>query len=201
MDASAGQAVTETEDRENAEEAPTTLRAEQPAPERLVLARGIFCGPAPKISDDLYAPAKGKVTRERQTLRLEKGASVNTNTYFGRFAAAYWQRWTKVTEVEVGMTLEATGKVRIRLAASDIAGHRRVVDTAVVKETGRVVLRAPLDMYIDGGALWLEIEALGGEAVITDLEWTAAAPEQVRPVAIAICTFNRAPDRTEMFSL
>ncbi|AYF76528.1 glycosyltransferase family 2 protein [Nocardia yunnanensis] len=193
MDASAGQAVTETEDRESAP-APATLRVEHAAPERLVLARGIFSGPAPKISDDLYAVTKGKVARERQTLRLEKGASVSTNTYFGRFAAAYWQRWTTVTEVEVGLTLEVTGKVRIRLAASDIAGHRRVVDTAVVTETGRVALRAPLDMYVDGGAIWLEIEALGGEAVISDLAWTAAAPERVRPVAIAICTFNRAQD-------
>ncbi|WP_433592422.1 glycosyltransferase [Nocardia sp. CA-145437] len=194
MDASAGQAVTETEDRKETGEAPVSLRAEHAAPDRLVLARGIFTGPATKISDDLYAVAKGKVTRERRTLRLEKGASVNTNTYFGRFAAAYWQRWTTVTEVEVGLTLEVTGKVRVRLAASDIAGHRRVVDTAVVEETGRVTLLAPLDMYVDGGAIWLEIEALGGEAVITDLEWTAAAPERVRPVAIAICTFNRAQD-------
>ncbi|MFJ4656197.1 glycosyltransferase [Nocardia sp. NPDC088792] len=191
MDASAGQAVTEINDPQTA---PAALRADHAAPERLVLARGVFSGPAPQINDDLYAVVKGKVTRERFALRLEKGASVSTNTYFGRFAAAYWQRWTRVTAVEVGMTLEVTGKTRIRLAASDIAGHRRVVDTAVVREAGRVTLHAPLDMYIDGGAIWLEIEALGGEAVITDLEWTAPAPDHVRPVAIAICTFNRAQD-------
>ncbi|RMI34240.1 glycosyltransferase [Nocardia stercoris] len=186
-------AVTET-DRRSADPAPATLRADHDAPERLVLQRGLFAGPAPKISDDLYAVADGKVTRERLSLRLAVDTSVHTNTYFGRFAAAYWQRWTTVTELEVAMTLEVGKRVKVRLAASDIAGHRRVIDTADVRADGRVVLRAPLDQYVDGGALWLEFDSIGGEALITDVEWTAVAPERIRPVAIAICTFNRAND-------
>src|SRR5689334_2339713 len=102
MDQSAGQAVTATEnDPRIAEPAPGALRTDHRAPDRLVLARGIFTGPAPKISDELYAVVKGKSHRERLSLRLEKGAHANTNTYFGRFAASYWQRWTTVTEVEV----------------------------------------------------------------------------------------------------
>ncbi|MBF6238102.1 glycosyltransferase [Nocardia otitidiscaviarum] len=194
VDQSGGQAVTEISDRETVA-APEALRADHAAPERLVLARGVFTGPAPRISDDLYAVVKGgKATRERFTLRLPKGASAHTNTYFGRFAASYWQRWTTVTEVEAALTLEVTGKTLVRLAASDIAGHRRVVATAETRESGRVALRAALDMYVDGGAIWLEIDAVGGEVLISDLQWTAPAPERVRPVAIAICTFNRAED-------
>ncbi|WP_157574092.1 glycosyltransferase [Nocardia jejuensis] len=192
MDASAGQAVTEINETAGA---PAALRSDHKAPERLVLARGLFSGPAPKINDDLYAVVKGgKATRERFSLRLDKGATAHTNTYFGRFAASYWQRWTHVTEVEVAMTLEVAGKTNVRLAASDIAGHRRIVATAQTRESGRVVLSAPLDMFIDGGALWLEIDAIGGEVTVRDLEWTTAAPDHVRPVAIAICTFNRAAD-------
>jgi len=187
MEQSAGQAVTEN-DRQTA--GPDT----QEAADRLVLARGVFTGPAPKISDELYAVAKGKSHRERLTMRLDKGASAHTNTYFGRFAASYWQRWTTVTEIEVAMTLEVAGRARIRLAASDIAGHRRIIDSAEVLADGPVVLRAPLDQYVDGGALWLEFDAVGGELGISELAWTAAAPERIRPVAIAICTFNRAQD-------
>ncbi|WP_330184001.1 glycosyltransferase [Nocardia sp. NBC_01503] len=194
MDTSAGPAVTETNDRLTAA-APATLRADHAAPDRLVLARGLFTGPAPRISDDLYAVVKGgKAHRERFSLRLDKGATAHTNTYFGRFAASYWQRWTSVTAVEVAMTLEVGGKTKVRLAASDIAGHRRVAATAQTSESGRVALSADLDMFIDGGALWIEVDAIGGEVTISDLEWTAPAPESVRPVAIAICTFNRAPD-------
>ncbi|MGF6881610.1 galactofuranosylgalactofuranosylrhamnosyl-N-acetylglucosaminyl-diphospho-decaprenol beta-1,5/1,6-galactofuranosyltransferase [Nocardia sp. GAS34] len=166
----------------------------QLAADRLVLARGVFTGPAPKISDELYAVVRGKAQRERLTMRLDKGASAHTNTYFGRFAASYWQRWTTVTEVEVGVTLEVAGRAHVRLAASDIAGHRRIIDSAELRADGRVVLRAPLDQYVDGGALWLEFDAVGGELGISELAWTAAAPEQLRPLAIAICTFNRAED-------
>ncbi len=218
MEQSAGQAVTEN-DRRSVAPAPGVRAAENLAPDRLVLARGVFTGPAPKISDELYAVVKGKSRRERLSLRLDKGASAHTNTYFGRFAASYWQRWTTVTEVEVAMTLEVADRAHIRLAASDIAGHRRIIDSADVssdarlngqgpKEAARVttqglrsggiqhrvVLRAPLDQYVDGGALWLEFDAVGGELGISELAWSAPAPERVRPLAIAICTFNRAED-------
>ncbi|WP_024801249.1 glycosyltransferase [Nocardia sp. BMG51109] len=210
MDQSAGQAVTDTEnDRLLADSAAAAMRIDHRAPERLVLQRGVFVGPAPKISAEMYSVSKGKVSRERRALRLEKGATAHTNTYFGRFAASYWQRWTTVTEVEVGMTLTVGERARVRLAASDIAGHRRIIDTADVRADARsngrgpeqaggaehrVVLRAPLDQYIDGGALWLEFDAVGGELTVAELEWSAVAPERIRPVAIAICTFNRAED-------
>ncbi|MBF6084611.1 glycosyltransferase [Nocardia cyriacigeorgica] len=193
MDQSATQAVTETNDR--ADVAPDALRvASHPAPDRLVLQRGIFTGPSPKVSDELYAVVKGRSTRERQALRLEKGAIAHTNTYFGRFAASYWQRWTTVTAVEATMTLEVANKARVRLVASDIAGHRRIVASADVAASGPLTLSAPLDQYVDGGALWLEFDAVGAELGISELTWTTAAPERVRPVAIAICTFNRAED-------
>ncbi|MFI2558334.1 glycosyltransferase [Nocardia farcinica] len=197
MDQSATQAVTESNDHRIAAAAPAALRVDHRAPDRLVLQRGIFTGPSAKVSDELYAVVKGKAARERQTLRLEKGATAHTNTYFGRFAASYWQRWTTVTEVTATMTLEVGKRARVRLVASDIAGHRRIIDTLTTAESGTVVLSAPLDQYVDGGALWLEFDADGGELGIAELVWTAPAPERVRPVAIAICTFNRAADCAE----
>ncbi|MFI9405759.1 glycosyltransferase [Nocardia sp. NPDC052316] len=194
MDQSATQAVTETNDRAPAVVAPASLRSDHRAPDRLVLQRGIFTGPSAKVSDELYAVVKGRAHRERQVLRLEKGAAAHTNTYFGRFAASYWQRWTTVTEVRVAMVLDVTKKARIRLVASDIAGHRRIIDTAQVTESGPLTLTAPLDQYVDGGAIWLEFDAIGGDLGITEVSWTTAAPDHIRPVAIAICTFNRAED-------
>ncbi|MFD8244267.1 glycosyltransferase [Nocardia sp. NPDC059691] len=197
MDQSAIEAVTETNDRSTAAEAPAALRADHRAPDRLVLQRGIFAGPSAKVSDELYAVVKGGAHRERQTLRLDKGATAHTNTYFGRFAASYWQRWTTVTDVRVTMVLDVAAKANIRLVASDIAGHRRIIDTQRVDASGSVTLTAPLDQYVDGGALWLEFDAIGGALGIAELSWTAVAPERVRPVAIAICTFNRAEDCAE----
>ncbi|WP_406268808.1 glycosyltransferase [Nocardia sp. NBC_00881] len=197
MDQSATQAVTETNDRSTAVDAPASLRADHRAPDLLVLQRGIFTGPSAKVSDELYAVVKGGARRERQTLRLDKGATAHTNTYFGRFAASYWQRWTTVTEVRATMVLDVAKKATVRVVASDIAGHRRIIDTAQVNDGGTLTLTAPLDQYVDGGALWLEFDAVGGELGIAELTWSTAAPERVRPVAIAICTFNRAEDCAE----
>jgi galactofuranosylgalactofuranosylrhamnosyl-N-acetylglucosaminyl-diphospho-decaprenol beta-1,5/1,6-galactofuranosyltransferase len=194
MDQSATQAVTETNDRPSVVAAPASLRADHQAPDRLVLQRGIFTGPSAKVSDGLYAVVKGRAHRDRLEMRLEKGASAHTNTYFGRFAASYWQRWTTVTEVRATMVLEVTGKAQIRIVASDIAGHRRIIESTTITESGALTLTAPLDQYVDGGALWLEFDAIGGDLGISAQVWTSVAPERIRSVAIAICTFNRAVD-------
>ncbi|MGV9611843.1 glycosyltransferase [Nocardia xishanensis] len=197
MEQSATQAVTESNDHATPAAAPASLRADHRAPDRLVLQRGIFTGPSAKVSDELYAVVKGRSTRERLALHLDKGATAHTNTYFGRFAASYWQRWTTVTEVRATMVLDVTKKARVRLVASDIAGHRRIIDTAKVDASGPLTLTAPLDQYVDGGAIWLEFDAEGGELGISELTWSSVAPERIRPVAIAICTFNRAADCAE----
>ncbi|WP_194816776.1 glycosyltransferase [Nocardia sp. XZ_19_385] len=197
MEQSATEAVTETNEQRSAEAAPAALQVDHRAPDRLVLQRGIFTGPSAKISDELYAVVKGRSHRERLELRLEKGATAHTNTYFGRFAAAYWQRWTVVTEVRATMVLEVTGKALVRIVASDIAGHRRIIGSADVTASGALTLNATVDQFVDGGALWLEFDAVGGPLGISELTWTADAPERIRPVAIAICTFNRAADCAE----
>jgi galactofuranosylgalactofuranosylrhamnosyl-N-acetylglucosaminyl-diphospho-decaprenol beta-1,5/1,6-galactofuranosyltransferase len=176
------------------EAAPSSLLVDHEAPDRLVVQRGIYVGPSPTINDDLYVAVKGNSQRDRLSLHLGKGAHANLNTYFGRFAASYWQRWTTVREVTVSAQLDVEQRARIQLLASDIAGHRRIVDSVDVTHSGVVSMTAPLDKFVDGGALWLEFTAAGGSVDITDLKWTVAAPERVRPVAIAICTFNRADD-------
>lgn len=191
MDQPATRAVTEST---TSATAPASLLTEHRAQGKLVLQRGVFTGPSPTVSDELYAVVKGAARRERLALQLDKGATAHTNTYFGRFAASYWQRWTTVTDIEVSVMLEVEQRARVRLVASDIAGHRRVVDGITVESTGVVTMRTVLDKFVDGGALWLEFDAAGGSVGITNMVWTAPAPSSLRPVAIAICTFNRADD-------
>lgn len=61
----------------------------------LVLQRGVFLGPSTRVSPDLYiAVEKGSADRRRHEVALGKNTVAHTNTYFGRFAASYWQRWT-----------------------------------------------------------------------------------------------------------
>ncbi|MGI1849833.1 MULTISPECIES: glycosyltransferase [Rhodococcus] len=161
---------------------------------QLDLQRGLFTGTSPIVNDGLYAVLDGGGRRERFALHLDDGARAHTNTYFGRFAASYWQRWTTVTDVRVTFRIATAGTCRIRLAASDIAGHRRIVDTQEATGDGIVTMSCALDRFVDGGALWLEFDAVGAAVDIDDVRWAAPAPEVVRPVAVAICTFNRADD-------
>jgi galactofuranosylgalactofuranosylrhamnosyl-N-acetylglucosaminyl-diphospho-decaprenol beta-1,5/1,6-galactofuranosyltransferase len=168
---------------------------EHAAPERLVVARGLFAGPSPRVPDDLYARiVKGKANRERHALHLNKGATVDTNTYFGRLPASYFQRWTTVTEVRLKLVFDTSTPARLLLRGSDVHGAVRTVASTEIAGTGTAVLSARLNEYLDGGALWMECTALGGPLTITDLEWTVSAPASIRPAAIAICTFNRADE-------
>ncbi|WP_026424799.1 glycosyltransferase [Actinokineospora inagensis] len=172
--------------------------AEQPAaapPARLTAQRGLFRGPDPVCPDGLYTTVvTGAADRERERLVVRRYSSVSTDTYFGRFPAAYWQRWTGAPEVTVEIT--ATGSARVTLVASDFRGETRpesVVDVrAAAGET--ITLSAKLDKFLDGGFLWVDISTEDAEFTVDRLVWTVAAPEQTRKTSVVICTFNRADD-------
>ncbi|MGW5724321.1 glycosyltransferase, partial [Amycolatopsis sp. NPDC003865] len=75
----------------------------------LITQRGLYAGPAPIVSKDLYAEVlRGSAVRDRDSVRLGPGTHVSGNTYFGRFPASYWQRWTTVTEVAVEAVVTGT---------------------------------------------------------------------------------------------
>ncbi|HKV22327.1 MAG TPA: glycosyltransferase [Mycobacterium sp.] len=168
---------------------------EHVAPERLVVARGLFTGPSAHVPDDLYARiVEGRAQRERYALHLEKGATVDTNTYFGRFPASYFQRWTTVKEVQLELAFQAAAPTHVLLRASDVNGNIRTLKSTEIDGTGTAVISTPLNEFVDGGALWMECTAVRGPLTITDLEWTVPAPPVIRPAAIAICTFNRPDD-------
>jgi galactofuranosylgalactofuranosylrhamnosyl-N-acetylglucosaminyl-diphospho-decaprenol beta-1,5/1,6-galactofuranosyltransferase len=175
---------------------PDTVRGslvEHAAPQRLVAQRGLFAGPSSLVSEDLYVVIdEGMGYRDRATLRLEPQAHATTNTYFGRFPASYWQRWTAVTEVEVVATVSGQG--RMAVVASDSEGETRTVAVAEITDAGKVSLTAAIDRFVDGGGLWVEWETSEFELQVEELAWTVEPPEKMRPVAAVICTHNRADD-------
>jgi galactofuranosylgalactofuranosylrhamnosyl-N-acetylglucosaminyl-diphospho-decaprenol beta-1,5/1,6-galactofuranosyltransferase len=159
----------------------------------LLAQRGLYAGPAETVNDELYARVlRGTVQRRRTGITLGAGTLVSGNAYFGRFPASYWQRWTAVREVRVEATVSGHG--RVRLSASDLAGYARAVAARTVEADGRetVTLTAALDRFMDGGALWLDLETADGERLaVDDVRWTVAAPPRQRPTSVAFCTMNR----------
>jgi galactofuranosylgalactofuranosylrhamnosyl-N-acetylglucosaminyl-diphospho-decaprenol beta-1,5/1,6-galactofuranosyltransferase len=174
---------------------PATLTDHEPSG-RLVAQRGLFTGPSPLVSDDLYAQIEvGIARRDRDRLDLEPSAAVTLNTYFGRFPATYWQRWTVSNEVHV--ELVASGSGRLAVYASDAEGVSRIVATEQVDGAAgkAVTLVAKIDRFTDGGALWLDARTeVDQRLTIERLRWTVQPPEALRPTAVVICTCNRADD-------
>jgi galactofuranosylgalactofuranosylrhamnosyl-N-acetylglucosaminyl-diphospho-decaprenol beta-1,5/1,6-galactofuranosyltransferase len=162
------------------------------APDRMVVARGLFTGVSAAVPDEMYTRIRGRGHCERHALTLEKGARASTDTYFGRVPVSYFQRWTRVSEFQLKLAYDGPGRVLLR--GCDSHGVEKTVSSAELDGAGVVTLTAGLNEYVDGGALWMECKAVGGPLRITDLEWTVAAPPAVRPAMIAMTTFNRADD-------
>jgi galactofuranosylgalactofuranosylrhamnosyl-N-acetylglucosaminyl-diphospho-decaprenol beta-1,5/1,6-galactofuranosyltransferase len=154
--------------------------------------RGLFFGPSALAPEDLYSVVeRGAARRERATVTLAPNSLVSTNTYFGRFHATYWQRWTAIAEVEVTATVSGDG--RIRLMASDTNKVWRIVGAQDVTGTGtrEIRLLGAVDRFVDGGGMWLELTSQTAELVVSDVRWSVVAPRPVPLTDVVICTYNR----------
>ena len=161
---------------------------------RIVAQRGLFVGPNLLVPEDLYARVeRGAARRERNRVELGPATAVSTNTYFGRFHATYWQRWTAAPDVEV--ELVAAGSGRVRLMASDTNKVWRIVDAAEVDGAqGTVRLVGPIDRFVDGGGMWLELTTETGELTVSDVRWRVTPSRSPAPTDVVICTYNRVAD-------
>lgn len=187
------------------ETAPVTAPENEQAPRlaesapggRLLTQRGLYAGPSEVVNKDLYAEIlDGAAVRKRTSITLEPSTRLSGNTYFGRFPASYWQRWTSVSSVIVEALV--TGSGRMALRASDFEGEPRTVVVHHIenaKKDTTVQLEAPLDRFLDGGALWLDLETeVGQRLTVSEVRWTVEPPKRLRPTAVTICTMNRADD-------
>ncbi|OXM74420.1 MULTISPECIES: glycosyltransferase [Amycolatopsis] len=173
-----------------------TTFAEHVPQGRLTAQRGLYAGPSPIVSKDLYSEVlEGVVNRGRDGVTLEPSARVSGNTYFGRFPASYWQRWTKVRQVRVEAVVSGAGQLAVR--ASDIEGEPRTIEAREVEgaDQASVEFDVKIDKFYDGGALWLDLETQAGQRLTVErVRWTVEPPEKIRPTAVTICTMNRADD-------
>jgi galactofuranosylgalactofuranosylrhamnosyl-N-acetylglucosaminyl-diphospho-decaprenol beta-1,5/1,6-galactofuranosyltransferase len=164
-------------------------------PSRLTAQRGLFFGPSALVPEDLYATVeRGGARRERHRVVLDPHSTVATNTYFGRFHATYWQRWTAVGEVEA--TAVVTGTGRVRLMASDANKVWRIVAAEDVRDAEALPVRlvGRIDRFVDGGGMWLEMTTESAPMTVEDVRWSVAPPRPQRPTSVVICTYNRADD-------
>lgn len=174
---------------------PEPTESEPERPSRIVAQRGLFFGPSALVPEDLYSVVeRGTAERERDRVRIDPNSLVSTNTYFGRFHATYWQRWTATTEVSAELVVSGSGLVR--LIASDTNKVRRIVAAERIRSTGdkKLQLTGAIDRFLDGGGLWLEFSTDSGNLVVSEVTWTVAAPRPLPRTDVVICTYNRVED-------
>ncbi len=115
------------------------------------------------------------------------------NTYFGRFPASYWQRWTSASRIGVQASVKGEGVVS--LVASDFDGRPRGVDSVRVQAgQAAIELHSELNQFLDGGALWLEIVTTDAPLEIGQVRWYTDLTPRDRGAAAVICRFNRPGD-------
>jgi galactofuranosylgalactofuranosylrhamnosyl-N-acetylglucosaminyl-diphospho-decaprenol beta-1,5/1,6-galactofuranosyltransferase len=170
------------------------LPEQGPELERLVAQRGFFAAPFDRVPDEVYATAEGVVTCRRAGALLSPRSRVSQNTYFGRFPASYWQRWTSATEVVLETTVSGSGRICVR--GSDFEGSPRTLATRDVADTDgdRVDVAVPIDRFVDGGAVWAEFATGESTLEIGEVRWSVDAPPVLRPTALVMCTHDRADD-------
>lgn len=163
-----------------------------PAAGRIVAQRGLFVGPSLLVPEDLYARVeRGSATRERTRVALSPSTTVSTNTYFGRFHATYWQRWSTAQDVDVELVASGTGVVR--LMASDTNKVWRAVAAHQLEGADGEAVRlvGPIDRFVDGGGMWLEFTTESDGLTVSDVRWTVATNRPVLRTDVVICTYNR----------
>ncbi|MFH8250732.1 glycosyltransferase [Microbacterium sp. B2969] len=147
-------------------------------------------------SQDLYVRVrKGRlISIGRESLTISPYSTASTRTYFGRFPAAYYQRWTEVREVIV--RAEVTGRGRIRVFGSDDVDRERIVGGAeiVSESTESVEIPVQIDRFLDGGFIWVDVEAKDGPLTVANLRFETREATAPKQVSVVICTFNRAAD-------
>ena len=123
------------------------------------------------------------MVRERSRVILDGHAAVHTNTFFGRFPASYWQRWTSVRSVEFGAVVSGSG--RLRIMASDAEGDPRTVATHHVADGHQAVqLTLPIDKFVDGGAMSLELETTTAGMTVEEVRWSVGRTRARRATAV-----------------
>ncbi|WP_409047325.1 glycosyltransferase [Microbacterium sp. HA-8] len=174
---------------------PTTgSSAESTAPRRL---QRILFQPTDEIaSQDLYVKmTRGRVVGlKREEITIAPFSTASTRTYFGRFPAAYFQRWTAIRSVSIRGWVQGRG--RIRAYASDDVDRERIVGVADVDSLEAVPfeIALKLDRFLDGGFLWLDLEAGDGDLSVGSVRFESENDAEPSAVTVVICTHNRADD-------
>ncbi len=131
----------------------------------------------------------------RSTVMLPPSCQLSLATYFNAFPASYWKRWTRVEEVALRLTVRGAGRVDLYRSKSNgdvVHLEGKHLDTG--GEPVQLEFRESLAPFEDGGWVWFDVATGRDSLTVSDAAWIVDEPLPVRPLAVAITTFNRPAD-------
>ncbi|MGH3720310.1 MAG: glycosyltransferase [Pseudonocardiaceae bacterium] len=140
----------------------------------------------------------------RSTVTLPPACQLSFATYFNAFPASYWKRWTRVEEVALRLTVWGSGRVDlyrskpngdiVHLEGKQLDGSQGEPGGGPDDGPIQLEFRESLAPFEDGGWVWFDVATERESLTITDAAWIVDEPLPVRPLAVAITTFNRPAD-------
>ncbi|NYI72705.1 galactofuranosylgalactofuranosylrhamnosyl-N-acetylglucosaminyl-diphospho-decaprenol beta-1,5/1,6-galactofuranosyltransferase [Naumannella cuiyingiana] len=128
----------------------------------------------------------------RSSARVPAGRRVSYASYFNAFPAAYWQRWTTIDKITLGVTTSGDGTVLVY--RSNAAGNAQRVDSAMVSGEQTSEFELAVTNFGDGGWYWFEIVANDDDVILRGGEWTTEREPRVGGnVSLGMTTVNK-PD-------
>ena len=127
----------------------------------------------------------------RRRYRVAAGTRSSFGTYFNAFPAAYWRRWTTVTEVTLGVSTSGGGTVVVY--RSNAKGNVQRVAAEAVEGRRTSTFALTLKPFNDGGWYWFDLVAAGEDLLLEEAAWSAASDRPRGTATVAITTFDR-PD-------
>ncbi len=151
-------------------------------------------GPKVELTGSAMSARRLRVT-SRTSAVVPEQSEVSFAAYFNAFAAGYWRRWSRLTEVHLRLEVEGTGRVDVYRTKAD--GSQIFVRGVVINGPGRQELDLDLDLrpFEDGGWYWFDLSTDCTELTLHAGGWYAAEAATGRAaVTIGMPTFNRPAD-------
>ncbi|GAA1296258.1 glycosyltransferase [Pseudonocardia xinjiangensis] len=151
-------------------------------------------GPRVELTGSAMSARRLRVT-SRTSAVVPEQSEVSFAAYFNAFAAGYWRRWSRLTEVHLRLEVEGTGRLDVYRTKAD--GSQIFVRGVVINGPGRQELELDLDLrpFEDGGWYWFDLSTDCTELTLHAGGWYAAEAATGRAaVTIGMPTFNRPAD-------
>ena len=169
------------------------MTSDRPATPLPLLQRVVLPADPEVLPLYVEGPRRPELVVDRRRHRVPARGRVSFATYVNAFPASYWQHWTSVREVCLGV--EVDGPAVVEVWRTDAAGQPRLHERVPSHAAGRIESWLPLSGFARGGWYWFEVAAADSDVLLT-ADWSAPArsmrgSREPRTVSVGITTFDR----------